>query len=259
MISQPVYVYLKPTLRQLVNALRDAVINHPLATGTQVTHPVTGDPVLIEKVRQFDGPEYESSGLTLSIFPYYLTSGPGLQTTSTHNAALLYEVQYLGNSDSADATDKAVSHIILKLSYPGYALYSQPTITVPANTAVGKPNYFGFRNGSTRSIDFQINPAEEILQDWLENLRLILRDDYVRQFQGADFRISDCTVRAGVLNTPSWADKENVYYHSGYLILRITYYPPRNATEAIFPNEVVSSLQIGHVGEQPSICNETSV
>ena len=76
---------------------------------------------------------------------------------------------------------------------------------------------------STNTLQLEINPAEDILRDYLDVLRVVL-DDIPRLFP---FSLRYSQVDSFDFPTTSWVqDNKNIYFHMAYLIWEVGGYLP---------------------------------
>lgn len=218
------------SLKQLLHMTREAIMNHPLAINPPVLDPTSGNQIFIEKFRHYDGSEFISTnGLTCSIFPYYFKSGnTSGQTVETGNVPLNFGKQaYSGSNHVSARVYEATANIVVKVHYPAVAL--GPTINLEmATEATVNPDDNIPRFPKKKIVPLQINPAEEIVTDWIENIRLILDDPKIRTLSAFGNPIVGSKVQHIILNTVNWeggTGGQNIFFHEAYLLWSLTFYP----------------------------------
>jgi hypothetical protein len=220
------------TIKNLVHLTREAILTHPLAINPPILNPLDNEQVFIKKVRHFDGLEVlDLSGLTLSIFPYYFKSGTnGGQTINTGNAPVVYKEKplYTGTNIRGNNLYEAMATIVIKVHYPALALGNLIELEMDTTAQVNADDFTQPLFSSKKIIQLQTNPAEEIIQDWVENLRLILDDSEVKTLSKYGNPVTSSRISHFILNTLNWqggTGGSDVYFHEGYLVWNLVYYP----------------------------------
>lgn len=191
---------------------------HPLFKDPIVLNGA-GQPLRITKLRNFDGLDTNSTGLTLSIFPYAYM-GTSNETTTSGNVALTFRPYTLGGKDSG--FDIASLTLVVKLSIQG----------VENKTEVVDPG--------PHKVVYERSMREVALYKWIPVMRSILLTNPVSDLAGL---VSNSTVNWGSFRSVAWnkgpgtSDKgENAVFHSASLLWQLDFFAPRNWRE--YPSRV---------------------
>lgn len=172
-----------------------------------------GQPIRITKVRDFDGLDTNSTGLTLSIFPYAYM-GTSNETIGSHNAALVYDAYELGGRNGgADGAERCRLSLVVKLTAQGYDVAKT---TIPG----------------VHPIVVERSMNEVALYRWLTMMRLILLTNPIAVLGGL---VAGSTINWGAFRSVSW-DKgpgtsskgENAVFHSATLLWQLEMFVPRD-------------------------------
>jgi hypothetical protein len=228
-----------PTLKEIVYNTLSVIHNHPAIKNPIVNYPLPNfnnvyEPVPIERYRSYDGLELIEPGLTLSIFPRY---GSALSSAaSPYGGSLASEFKpYTLGAKSQGSMYEATYYLTINLAYQDVALNNEKTIVYVKdkynNISIDKeklidnskdifPNKYEFA--------LEINPAEEILRDYLEVIRLILESiDYY-----APWSIRSSVITGMGFPSTSWnKDTKQIYFHQAYMNWELSTYAPTNYDE----------------------------
>jgi hypothetical protein len=234
----------RPDMYWLRRALLMAIWTHPLVINTKVPYPsvngLTNEPVGISKGRLFGGPELIESGLTLAVFPYHSSydSLEGDQGTSiVRGKSVTYHYPNLGQNSPGEANIKMVVQL-----YYRDAGYDVPT-TLTADVLDPESNYrndpYGYRfeySDETQttlseesselvnkiSLPVQILPAEEILTQWLDLIKDVIRNIRVLK---PYTNIRNPTILCADYPSTTWTSSDgNLIFHTAYLIVEFCAY-----------------------------------
>lgn len=245
-----------PSLRQLIWSTIAGISCHPKIKKPGIFNPAPNnngefEEIFIEKWRTFDGWELEDDRLTCSVYPKYSTKSSTTSTPSAQSATFQpYELSEKG-------TTLATYTLIVQLQLQDVAIGREP-MTLPYYVAVSNsgdmitPHGFNFvadedvdlsdrqklREFNDRvdeyiinepkriersNVEVEINPAEEILREYMDLMRTVLSDLRtilpwsVRSTQVTDYDFP----------TASWSSNEpNVYFHIAYLEWEVRVFVP---------------------------------
>jgi len=241
-----------PTLRQLIWSTLAGLSSHPRIKKPDIFYPITEEEaeperVYIERWKTYDGWELQEPGLTCSIYPKYSNKS---STTNTPDAQTAEFTPYeLGKNGSA----KGVYNLIVQLHYQDVAINNVKTIpyyVVRSPEGMLTPHGVNFLTGDSlqdkyslreynnkinnyvlnsysyiekSEIEIEINPAEEILREYLDLIRAVL--DELRTI--LPWRIKSTRVKSYDFPTSSWSSKEeNINFHLAYLEWEVTVFIP---------------------------------
>lgn len=240
-----------PTLKDIVYTALATIRNHPYITDPVVKSPVPDlngnfPPIPIAKYRNFDGLELPEGGLTLSIFPRY---SPNDAPFGGNTAADL-EPATLGNKQQG-AMYNVTYYIIINLAYQDVALGNNSQQVFVRN--INKEFYTSQDKAKVREavndpflqegfFEVEVNPAEDILRDYVEVIRSILEniDFYVPWVLRGNSITS--------LNFPSssWStENRQIFFHQAFMTWEISTYAPTTYE----PYSLVKSVEIKHAND----------
>lgn len=218
--------------------------------------------VKIERWRSYGGAELEESQLTCAVYPMFGATNAldGAPSTRESTKSVTFDPYNLGGRDPNEATGMATYRLVVQLFYQEVAIgtkvrthyrkikpidgvYSEPMYSmrphgfsqmqVPDSVNRGDdttevlntfslPPYEYLEEGE---ISIEINPAEQVLREYMDLLRLVLEDVPAL----LPYHIRSTFVKDIDYPTSSWSkDNENVYFHTAYLTWELTAYPPLN-------------------------------
>lgn len=245
-----------PSFRQLIWSVVAGLSSHPRVLNPGIFFPVLegesiSDPeeILIERWRTYEGIEVQSPNLTCSVFPFSSSrkssSGGGLTSAS-------FEPYELGKGQR-----KATYNLVVQLYYTGVSINNRiviPYFVLKQND--NKHNYYSphganffapenvnlksrkelidfhkeinynkhnLTNVKSREVLVEINPAEEILREYVDLIRSVLDE---MPFM-LPWKIRSTEVTGYDFPTTSWSDDDpNIFYHTAYINWSITLYVP---------------------------------
>lgn len=236
---------IKPGLSWVRKATLMAILTHPRVTNAEVYYPGSKELVTIDRGRMFGGAELIEPGLTLSVHPYHASLSPikgQYSTKKKGNGTIEYASNLRGNDtlSMGEVHDRGYStiyNLVVQL------FYRDPGINVPENMSVQTKsklgtNYHGYNieytespndpsyldsitNGpslTTRTIEVQTLPGEEILCKWMDIIKEVIRDIKVlypfTNFRNPTLYTSDCP-------TTTWLGfSANLVFHTAYHIIQ---------------------------------------
>jgi len=224
------------TLRQLINTTIVNIASHPLIKEPVVYYPIVTqgaepEPVKIERYRTYDGIELIEPGLTLAVFPAYSskTFNTGFRSSlfnsvklkpytmgSKNTPGFLYEVTYyiavaLYYSDVSINNSITVNYL---KQDNRVVIYDKSQTFHPPDLIDKYTDFLPEEN----TLEIEINPAEDILRDYMDVLRIVL-DDIPRLYP---FSLRYTSVDTMDFPTTSWLrDNKDVYFHTSYLMWEV--------------------------------------
>lgn len=225
-----------PTLKEIVYNTLAVIHNHPAIQNPIVKYPLPNfnniqEPVKIERYRTYDGLELIEPGLTLSIFPRY---GSALSSASSpYGGSLASEFKpYTLGAKSEGSMYESTYYLTINLAYQDVALNNEKTLIYVKdkfnNVASDREKLMSNSNDPfpiSKELVLEINPAEEILRDYLEVIRLILESiDYY-----APWSIRSSIITGMGFPSTSWSkDNKQIYFHQAYMNWELSTYAPTN-------------------------------
>lgn len=222
---------LAPTIDTLYYSIYYFLVHHPLLNSQLVKNRLDGSVVDIAQYRLMGGfPVHD--GLTCSIYP--LSSSDYLATPAGINMPVLY--------NSYDAhTDEARYHFVIdyslrSINFDGLHQVTDPDlIRVPAEHTTF-PKDRGIKSRRTKDVTLYVNPALDIIAQYLELTRLALVDaghvwkfplggndnDYVGTLSKVE------PIHCSLPTVASWEKGTSVLDTRGYLMIRMNAYPTRD-------------------------------
>lgn len=211
-----------PSLTNLTYSLYKYVANHPLIINPPVIHPITEEQIHIQRYRLYPGLA-PGAGLTCSIYPY---AGSGDQPNPrTSSVSGLFEPHDI----SEHGTDHAVYHLIIEFYYNEVTLGNvsiDPDLIIVPEEAVTHPDQILLTSNETKAVDLEINPAIDIIGNYLALARYVVSDWFHKQI--FPLKVKSFEVLYENISTSSnWEDNENVYFHKGLVMTRLDAYVSR--------------------------------
>lgn len=218
MAQGPLQVWPPVTINRIVQTAIYRLAMHPLLIDPPIID-ATGNPLRINKFRNFDGKELtNTTGITLSVFPYHYASADAdtSLTVQTENAALVYnskEMTLGGPKGDTTSYIKARASIQFKLHIFGYSKNNEddPGIIQGQDTL------------------FEHNYLEWTLRQYAEVIAAILRDDlhYLPGFPNKTIRLlANSFVHHIDFPTAAVDSSSNLILHSATLTWHADYYVP---------------------------------
>lgn len=263
-----------PTYRQIIHYLLGAVATHPRIKEPGIYYPVQRgnqplEEITIQRYRTYDGIELQEPGLTCDIYPYY--SGRGYKTSiaaRTGGKSAQFRPYTMGTGSGN--SDEGLYHIIVQLQYQDLAINEQTVLTIDElyhpegmtsthgeNVSLREISEFELDTDLTKlnksldplvslrenKITIEINPAEEILREYLDLLRLVLNDCT----KMLPFAIRSSQVKEFDFPTSSWSrNNEDVYFHFAWLLLEVCLYPPTTWRDIYFMPVTSATININN-------------
>ena len=220
-----------PTLKEIIYTALTIIHNHPNIKKPIVTYPIPNSdgsftPVPIDKYRAYDGLELIEPGLTLSIFPKY-TSTP---ESGNNSSTAKFNPYTLGNKD-AGFMYEVTYRLVIDLVYQDIALNNDKQLLYVRDKFNNVSPYQETLRDQTQDpfveehglLNLEVNPAEDILRDYLEVIRLIIESiDYY-----APWSIRSSSIISFDFPTSSWSnDSKNIYFHKAFMVWELGTYAP---------------------------------
>lgn len=234
----------RPDMYWLRRALLMAIWTHPYVLNTKVPYPsvsgLNNEPVGISKGRLFGGPELIEAGLTLAVYPFHSSYDAleGDQSGSVvRGKTVTYEYPNLGSYTNA------VGHtrLMVQLYYRDAGYDTTTTLSADVldpDTNYGNDNYgyrFEFsdegettlREESTELVNkitlpVQVLPAEEILTQWLDLIKDVVRSIKVLK---PYTNVRNPKVLCTDYPSSTWTSSDgNLIFHTAYLIVEYEIY-----------------------------------
>ena len=245
-----------PSFRQLIWSIIVGLSSHPRIQSPNVFFPVligeeNNEPteIFIERWKTYDGIEVQSPNLTCAVFPYNQSSN----SSSFADTSAVFEPYELGR----EGQRKAIYNFVIKLYFTGVAINN--TIRVPYYIVRNNNNYssphgvnffvspdLNLKDGSEllkahekfhknrseykslidKEIDIEINPAEEILREYIDILRTALDDlPFI-----LPWKIKSSEVKAYDFPTTSWSQEDpNIFFHTAHVYWSVKLYVPSSS------------------------------
>lgn len=235
-----------PSLTSLTYGIYSHVSKHPLIVSPPIFHPLTGEKILINKYKLFNGIELEQ-GLTCSIFPYYQDAAI-LPEPRTANASTIYTPQQVGRG----TYDLAIYHIAIRFHYGnnilGNKVEDEDLIYVPSES-VTHPDQILLTSLVGRKVDLYINPGSDIIGNYLELLRLVIEDEEFNQELKSSLNIKSMELLYTNLRSTPWEKDKGIYFHSGEALIRFDAYVSRGWRDRF--DVPISELRINAQDKKP--------
>lgn len=233
------------SLRQLINTTVANIAAHPLIKDPPIYYPIVNpgqeaEQVKIERYRTYDGIELIEPGLTLAVFPCYSskTFNTGFRSSLFNSVKL--EPYTLGAKSNKGFLYTATYYIAVSLYYADVSInnsintkyYKSGKKVILDNLDIlERPRDLieGAYEGVPEEeyVEIEINPAEDILRDYLDLMRIVL-DDIPRLYP---FSIRHSQVVTYDYPTTSWLrENSDVYFHQAYLVWELGAYLPTQIT-----------------------------
>ncbi len=242
---------ISPTVEQLIRATIIGLSSHPILQKPDI-YDSAGNRVLISKWRSYGGYELEDPSLVCSVYPEYTArKTKGSAPPSPRRASVTYKPYTLG-SHTFGSQDEATATLIIELQYLdgtfgetktleyNLAQYidQSPIIDNSHGNAVSQDelsrwNYYlaPAVEISQRSIVVEVLPAEVLLRQYVELMRLALASLYTLQ----PYAIKSTQVTSADFPTSAWTrDNTDLVLHSAYLSWEISYYPPNDWAKDLY-------------------------
>jgi hypothetical protein len=213
-----------PSLSSLTYGVFKHISKHPLIVTPPIYHPLDGKRVFIERYRLFNGIELDQ-GLSCSIFPYYQQAAV-LPEPRTINASAIYVPENMGNGTH----DLGVYHIAVMFHYAnnilGNKVEQENLIYVPSES-VTHPDQILLTSLVDRKIELYINPASDIIGNYLELLRLVIEDQEYGQDLKREMNIKSMEMLYSNIRSIPWEKEKGIYFHTGEALIRFDSYVSR--------------------------------
>lgn len=251
-----------------------SIMTHPLVQDPQIYYPGTeNEVVLIERGRLFGGVELIEPGLTVSVHPYH-SAFDVLKGTPTRGttASVLYDKSSCGRDTLATESEfergyNANIHLVVQLYYrdPGLNVPTTLSADVLEARCSQDRRYHGhsvrfyeesvlqntFSDSKELPYKFQLEvqtlPGEEILTQWLDLLKDVIRDI---KFMHPFTQYRNPYISRSDYPTTTWLAKSgNLVFHTAYHIVEFDVAePPRTFHSCIPPVQsvtVVNNIELG--------------
>jgi hypothetical protein len=247
----------------LIHAILLGIASHPRIQKPGIEYPVAsfGDnnEVLIEQFRAYGGYELENPGLCCSVYPSYSSrETKGSSPVSSRKRSIEFQDYTLGNKFEEGSLGLATYNIIVELTYQdlafgpsyvinydsisplsteheletphGYNLQIQTELN-PAPPTGEETRPEGVQQNLASEVSILINPAEELLREYMDLMRIVLDDlPSIKPYA-----IRSTKVLSVDFPTSAWSRKnEDIYFHSAYLSWELTLYSPSNWRQVSF-------------------------
>lgn len=248
-----------PTTRQLVLSTIVALASHPRIQNPNIFYLKSKKETKISSWRSFGGYELQDEGLVCSVYPAYSSkTAKGSPPPLGRQTSIVYKPYTLGSRTDASSSDEATYTLVVELAYrdPNFSEimtlgYDQlltidggPLLTPHGTTVMvheggslnlatddiesGQPSLEGTQR-TYQTLDIKVNPAEELLREYAELIRLALND--IRGI--VPFRFTS-QVKSIDFPTTSWTrESEDVLFHIAFVVWELTLYAP-NAWKDIY-------------------------
>lgn len=274
-----------PTMRQLIHAVIIGIASHPKIKNPGIFYPIqvegSNSQILIEQYRAYGGYELENPGLCCSVYPAYSsrTTQGSSPLVVTKERSIKYTDYTLGNKFEDGAINFETYTIVVELTYqdvafgPTYEIFYDSIDPIDPFRPLETPHGYNIeiKNNSTSNLDnnlqsnslspneiqltqnnkveFLINPAEELLREYLPLMKLVLDDlPSIRPYLIRTSRVTSVD-----FPTSAWSrSNPDIYFHSAYLTWELTLYPPTNFRQ-------VSFLPPRQITLNPTIVNPASI
>lgn len=235
---------IKPGLSWVRKATLMAILTHPQVTNAKVYYPGSTELVTIDRGRMFGGAELIEPGLTLSVHPYHASLSPikgQYSTKKKGNGTVEYASNLRGNDtlstgDSYDRGYSTIYNLVVQLFYRDSGLNVPEDMYAQTKSRLGT-TYHGYNveytegandkasldmSGgdylTTRTIEVQTLPGEEVLCKWMDIIKDVIRDIKVlypfTNFRNPALYTSDCP-------TTTWLGfSANLVFHTAYHIIQ---------------------------------------
>jgi hypothetical protein len=255
-------------VKQLVHAIIAGLSTHPLIINPQVYYPGTTTLIPIDRYRSYGGYDLDSTGLTCSVYPVYssrLVKGTALGR-GIHKS-VEYSPTHLGSRTEL-SLDTAIYTFVVELTYLDGTYGDTTSIPFeykerfvdPSNVVLNTPHgerinlqetSFSTNNNqnldntggyiiNNKSVTFDIIPAEEILREYIDILRLVLND----MMSIKPYLIRNSQVIHADFPTSTWSrNSSDLVLHNAYLVWQISSYIPRTWNDVVLMQK---SNQLGH-------------
>jgi hypothetical protein len=208
-----------PSLNTLTTGLFKYIANHPLIINPTICHPITKKQVSVNKYRLYDGQVLEA-GLVCSIY------------ANQPQPAATFEPYDLGPK----GFDLGVFYINIKYSYNeltiGNTAKDPNLIEVPSWSEYG----FGqslLTSNTKRSVNLEINPGIEIIQDYLTATKYIIDD--AQYFKDFPVPIKSLQIINQIVKTKRWEQDDTIYFQEGQTLVRFDAYITRGWRDKLNP------------------------
>jgi hypothetical protein len=231
-----------PTFEQLIRATLVGLASHPLLKDPKI-YDTNNNPITISKWRSYGGYELETPGLVCSVYPDYTgRKTRGSSPPGPRRASIQYKPYTLG-SHTFGSHDEATANLVIELQYLDGTFGEFQTVTYNlAQYIDGSPildesqgnlaseaqlSRWNYSKPSAvqllqQSIQIEILPAEVILRQYIELIRLALASLYTLQ----PYAIKSTQVVSADFPTSSWTrDNTDLVLHSAYIIWEVCFYP----------------------------------
>lgn len=200
-------------LNTLIERALQLISFHPLMTNPLVRN-AAGQPVRVNRYRNFGGLDINSNGLTLSIYPYEYR-GTSNETVESTNAGVVYRPYDIGGGGSGDSPgrDSMTINLVVELS-------TTAAEHITETKAVGN-----------NQVEFVRSTREQLLRDYIMGVRDVLLTYPVSTVGGL---VQNSTVKLLGFRTGEWvndkgAGGQRFVLHKVALIWQLSGMALRNA------------------------------
>jgi hypothetical protein len=251
-----------PTVRQVVLATLVGLSSHPRVQNPGIYYVNTKLEQKIARWRSYGGYELEEDKLTCSVYPAYTSRATkGTAPSISRRKSIEYAPYTLGQHSDATSMEEATYTIIVELAFRDATLGESTMVPYDYLIDLGNEGPLLTQHGlnvmthegthldlSTTDLeDFQpslegvqrlqsqlqvqVLPAEELLREYMELIRLALNDMGTMR----PFSIRSSRVVSIDFPTSSWTQHAtDVLFHSAFLIWELSLYPPTSWKDIYF-------------------------
>ncbi|EKQ70396.1 hypothetical protein OsccyDRAFT_0683 [Leptolyngbyaceae cyanobacterium JSC-12] len=268
-----------PTPRQLVLGTIVALASHPRIQNPGIYYIGSNTEEKIVSWRSYGGYELEEEGLVCSVYPAYSSrTTAGSAPPLGKQKSIQIEPYNLGSRMDASSLEQGTYNLIVELSYRdanlgeivklGYDFIQSTDGIPPLNTPHGtnvmphegtslnlaSEDLTAFQaepQGLQRqfqTVEIKVSPAEELLREYTELLRLVLNDiPHIRPYTIRSSRVVTID-----FPTSAWTrESEDLLFHTAYIHWELTLYPPGSWKDVYFMP--VTSISATAQSEQQQI------
>lgn len=227
-----------PSTSHICRTLALYLANHPLFIHPLVVNPVTNDPVRVSYWRLYDGLVADTETLVCSIYPYSNTEVPSPISQSASTSYMPFNLGSVGH-------EEVCYHILVKFNYNQIGIDQElpagnqrdKYLQVPIE-AVIDPDQFLLRSKETKPITLLIQPAYEVIGEYVELTRLAINE--IKQESNSPHLKSVEMVYANI-KAGEWERAKNVIFHQGFVMLKVIAYVSRGWRDKfILPVETIA-------------------
>lgn len=183
-----------------------------------------GNPIFINKLRNFDGFDGNTNGLTLSIYPYSY-QGTSNETVNSHNAALVYNDFELGTMiPNNPARERCKLSLVVSITTLGFQ-----------NTTIDSAE------PASTDVVFEYSEKESALYEWVTDIWNILLTNPISNLGGL---VSGSKVNWAGFHSTAWDKKDHAVIHKATLLWHLDLYTVRNY------QQFINVINVPNVGPQ---------